>query len=122
MKHSDILTKNGVIYNPITDIMAKARLARKETILVICNDNEIFDEAMKTLATRFPKASGLVLAPNPGVVAGKKNTTVRIYDDHAGINFTIDIMTAAEYEINKLEVDAKQYAVKETIMFTGGMN
>lgn len=131
MKHSDILSKNGIIFNMITDIMAKAELNTKEDInnplvktdiLVICNDNEIFDEAMTTLMNRYPQATGLVLKPNPGIKMGARFTTVSARIAHKGITINVDVMTVEEYTKNKAAVDAKTYNSKEKIMWTGGEN
>lgn len=122
MKHSSIFVKNGVIYNEITDIMSRATTNRQEKLCVICHDEEVFDEAMKTLAHRYPKALGLVCEPNPGVKMGKRFTTVKHYDDRQGHTIELDIMTKAEYEANKVAIDAKTYDVKRTIMWTGGQN
>jgi hypothetical protein len=102
--------------------MANAILKKEEAILVVCHDNEVFDEAMKTLAHRFPRATGLVCEPNPGAKMGARNTIVKHYDDRNGQTISLEIMTDAEYQANKAAVDAKSFDSKHTVMWTGGQN
>lgn len=123
MKHSDILSKNGIILNLVSDIMAKADLGAKDThILVICNDTEIFDEAMTTLMNRYPQSTGLVLKPHPGTRMTARYTTTSTRIEPKGITIKLDVMTADEYKNHKAEVDANTYDSKETLMWTGGEN
>lgn len=123
MKHSDILSKNGIIFNQITDIVARAELSLSDKkLLVICHDNEVFDEAMTTLMNRVPQATGLVLKPNPGVRMAARYTTVSAVIGVKRLKLKIDVMTADEYTTHKAEVDAKTYDEKHTIMWTGGEN
>lgn len=123
MKHSDILSKNGIIFNQITDIVAKAELKQANlNLLVICNDTEIFDEAMTTLMNRVPQATGLVLKPNPGVKMAARYTTVSAVIGKQKHIIKLDVMTADEYTNHQVEVDAKTYDEKHTIMWTGGEN
>lgn len=122
MKHSDIYVKNGIIFNEIANIIKRARLAKKQNLLVLCNDEEVFDESMKTIMNRYPNAIGLVLIPNPGAKMGKRDTVVKFYDELQGLSYTIEIMTKEQYEAQKEVIDAKTYDVKHTIMWTGGEN
>lgn len=120
MKSSDIYVINGVIFNPIMDIVERARVANKTPLLCICEDIEIFDEAMKTLVNRYPQGTGYVLAPNSGEKMKARYTTSAIYFDAEGMTMTLDVMTRAEYDAHKAAVDAKTYAEKHDIKFTGG--
>jgi hypothetical protein len=124
MKHSDILVKNGIIYNEITDVIAKLKLQKGDkTALVICLDDEIFDQAMQTVANRFPQNSvGTLTAPSPGTKMGERRTTIKIVDNLKPQIITLDVMIDEVYQANKAAVDAKTFNLKKTITWTGGEN
>lgn len=124
MKHSDILVKNGIIYNEITDVIAKLKLQEgNKAALVVCLDDEIFDQAMQTVANRFPQNSvGTLTAPNPGTKMGTRRTVIKIVDDLKEQIISLEVMTDEVYQADKAAVDAKTFDFKKTITWTGGEN
>ena len=124
MKHSDILVKNGIIYNEITDVISKLKLQDgNKTALVICLDNEIFDQAMVTVANRFPENSvGVLTAPNPGTKISNRRTIVKIINDMKEQIITLEVMTDEVYQADKTAVDLKSFNLRKVITWTGGAN
>lgn len=124
MKHSDILSKNGIIYNEITDVISKLKLQEgNKTALVICLDDEIFDQAMITVSNRFPEKSvGVLTAPNPGALVGERRTIISIVNEVKEQIIKLEVMTDKVYKADKTAVDLKKYDYKKTIMWTGGEN
>lgn len=124
MKHSDILSKNGIIFNEITDVISRLKLQNGDkTALVICLDNEIFDEAMITVANRFPRNSvGVLTAPNSGTKMGKRRTIIKIINDMTEQIISLEVMTDEVYQADKTAVDLKPFNLKKIITWTGGAN
>ena len=122
MKHSDLITKNGTLFHPITPIIEGAKQLVKSDILVICENEEVFDEGMVTIYNRFPQAMGLVVTPNTGCKMPKRNAKVSIYIEVYGTTVNLHVVTKAEYEADKTNIDAHAYTAKHTITWSGGRN
>ena len=82
-KISEAYVVNGVIHNQIMDIIARNTLNRIDSCLVICADNEIFEQAMNTVINRYPHAIGVNFKADSGMV--QKVYKADIYIEHAGI-------------------------------------
>lgn len=121
MKQSQMLTKNGTIYHPITAALEEAKTLEGE-ILVICANEEIFDEAMVTIMNRYKQAVGLVTIPHSGCKMPKRYTHVSAYIDVLGKTIKAHVMTEAEYQTNKVAVDGGTYVKKHTLTWCGGNN
>lgn len=122
MKQSDFFTKNGILFHPITPIIEGAKQLAKSDILVICDNEEIFDEAMITIMNRFPQALGVITAPNSGCKMGKRNTNVSIHITKYGTTVKLHVVTKAEYTIDKTNIDLHPYTHKHEITWCGGQN
>lgn len=122
MKQSDFFTKNGILFHPITPIIEGAKQLAKSDILVVCENEEVFDEGMITIMNRFPQAMGLVLKPNAGCRMGKRNANVSIYITQYGTTVKLHVVTKAEYEANKATIDAHNYTSKHEVTWSGGQN
>ena len=120
MKQSNFFTKNGVLFHPISKIIENAKQLAKTDILVICENEEVFDEGMITIMNRFPQAMGLVLAPNSGCKMGKRNAKVSIYIEKFGTTVNLHVVTKAEYQANKSAIDGHAYTSKHNISWCGG--
>lgn len=120
MKQSNMFTLNGVIYHPITKIIGDAKLKEKTDILVITENDEVFDEGMITIMNRFPQAVGVKTAPNSGCKLGKRNANVSIYIEQYGNTINLHVLTKAEYEAGKSTIDLHPYTEKHTLTWSGG--
>lgn len=122
MKQSDFFTKNGILFHPITPIIENAKQLAKSDILVICENDEVFDEGMITIMNRFPQALGTLSKPNAGCKMGKRNTKVSIYITQYGTTVNLHVVTKAEYTADQEAIDLHPYTSKHTISWSGGQN
>ena len=116
-----MLTKNGTIYHPIIKALEEAKSLDGE-ILVICANEEIFDEAMTTIMNRYKQAVGLVTIPNSGCKMPKRNAHVSAYVEVLGKTIKAHVLTEAEYQANKAQIDLVAYAKKHVLTWCGGNN
>jgi hypothetical protein len=82
-KISDAYVVNGVIHNQIMDIIARNTLNRVDSCLVICADDEVFEQAMNTVINRYPQAIGVTVKADAGTVQQVYKSDIWI--EHAGI-------------------------------------
>ena len=82
-KISDAYVVNGVIYNAVMDIIYRNTLNQADSCLIICADDEVFEQAMNTVTNKYPHAIGVNFKADSGMVQQVYKSD--IYIEHAGI-------------------------------------
>ena len=120
MKQSEMFTRSGVIYHPITTIIGEAKNKDNADILVRVIDNEVFDEAMVTIMNRFPQAVGVITKPHSGCRMPKRNANIIINIEVLNKVIKLHVVTEEEYQANKSAIDAHPYTEKHNLTWSGG--
>ena len=82
-KISEAYVVNGVIHNQIMDIIYRNTLNQVDSCLVVCADDEVFEQAMNTVINKYPHAIGVNFKADSGMVQQVYKSD--IYIEHAGI-------------------------------------